>query len=133
MKHSDVIKAYMVLSNISSDEMPLSISYKLFKVKKMLQPQWDFQKERIDSVMKKYEPVRQMDGSIKFRNRKDGEKCANELNKMMEEIDEMEIDFADIKRPSICLDTDINLSIADIDALSPFVEFTERSTVRNEE
>ena len=125
MKHSDVIKAYMVLNKMSSDEIPLSISYKLFKVKKMLQPQWDFQNERIDSVMKKYNPARQMDGSLKFKNKKDGEKCADELNKMMEEIAGMEIDFADIKKPLIHLDTDISLSIADIDALSPFIEFIE--------
>lgn len=125
MKHSDIIKAYMVLNKMSSNEIPLSISYKLFKVKKMLQPQWDFQKERMDSVIEKYNPQRLPDGSLKFKNKKEGEKCAEELSKMMEEIADMEIDFANAKRPQIQLDTNINLSIADIDALSPFIEFVD--------
>lgn len=125
MKHAKVIDAYMVLDRMSRDEIPLSTSYKLFTVKKMIQPQWDFQNERIDSVLEKYHPVRQLDGSLQFKNKKEGEKCANELNAMVEEIGEMEIDFADFKRPVIKLSTNISLSVADIEALSPFIDFQE--------
>lgn len=125
MKHSNVINAYTVLSRMSHDEIPLSTSYKLFTVKKMIQPQWDFQKERVDSVLEKYHPTRQMDGSLQFKNKKEGEKCANELNEMIKEVGEMEIDFADFKRPAIKLDTNINLSVSDIEALSPFIDFQE--------
>lgn len=125
MKNSEIIKAYTVLNRISADEMPLSISYKLFKVKKLLQPQWDFQQERCDSVIKKYNPKKLYDGSMQFKSKAEGEKCANELNELVEEIGEMEIDFADIKKQTIRLDTDIKLSISDIDALSSFIDFEE--------
>lgn len=125
MKHSEVINAYIVLERLSSGEMPLSVSYKLFKTKKLLQPQWDFQKERIDTIMNRYAPQKLMDGSVKFRNKKEGEKCASELNEMINEIGNMDVEFADLKKPTISLNTDINLSIDDIDALSPFIDFIE--------
>lgn len=125
MKHSDIIKAYAALGRLSSTEIPLSISYKLFKLRKLLKPQWDFQNERVDAILSRYETKCQMDGSLKFKNAKEAQKCAGELDKTIEEINDMEIDLADIKKPIIKLDSDIRISMEDIEALSDFVIFEE--------
>lgn len=125
MKHSEIIKAYGALSRLSNTEVPLSIGYKLFKIRKMLRPQWEFQNERVDSVLNKYETRCQMDGSLKFNSVQEAEKCAGELDSLMKEMNDMEIDLADFSRPVIKLDTDMKISIDDIDALSDFVNFVE--------
>lgn len=125
MKHEKIIKAYMVLDRLSKDEIPLAISYKLFKVKKLLQPQWDFQTERVEAIINKYDPKRLPDGSMKFKSKSEGEKCAQELNDKIKEIGDMDISFADMKKPIINLDTDIRLSVSDIDALNDFFTFEE--------
>ena len=125
VKHSKAIRAYMAIANMSNDKIPLSISYKLFKVKKMLQPQWDFQNERTNAIIKKYKPTQLFNGGLKFKSKAEGEKFAKEVNDMIAEIGEMDIDFAEIKKPVISLDTNINMSVDDIDALSDFIEFKE--------
>lgn len=125
MKHSDIIKAYAALGRLSNTEIPLSISYKLFKIRKLLKPQWDFQNERVDAILSRYETKCQADGSLKFKNVKEAQKCAGELDKTIKEINDMEIDLADMKKPIIKLDSDIRISMEDIEALSDFVIFEE--------
>ena len=125
MKHAEIIRAYAALGRLGKTEIPLETSYRLFKIRKMLRPQWDFQCERMDAILQKYEPRFQMDGSYKFKSQREAEKCVEEMNKAMEEINQMDIDLADIKRPAVKLDTDIRLSMDDIEALADFVDFTE--------
>ncbi len=125
MKHEKIINAYMALERMSGTEIPLSISYKLFKIKKMLQPQWDFQRERIDAVIQKYKTQTNMDGSISIQNDEDKEKCVTELNDMIKEINDMDVDLNYVDKQEISLDTNIKMTISDIDALSDFINFTE--------
>jgi len=125
MKHSQIVKAYLALDRMSSNEMPLALGYQLFKIRKLLKPQWDFQREHLATMLKKYNPTELMDGTYKFKTPEEGEKCAIELNAELEKMNNMDVELADFKRPTIHLDTDIKISIEDIDALSDFVNFVE--------
>ena len=68
MKQKDYINAYKVIQKYQDKELSLDVSYGLFKVKKLLQPQWDFQLERESAIFTKYSPEQNEEGNLKFKD-----------------------------------------------------------------
>ena len=125
MKQAKIIQAYKVLNNISQQKLPLSVSYKLWTIARMLQPQWEFQKSEEAKVIEKYNPVMNDDGSMSLGSEERAKECKAEYEKTVAEIAEMDIDLGEFKKVALHLDDNIDISIVEIEALSEFVDFVE--------
>ena len=125
MKQSKIIRAYKALTNISQQKLPLSVSYKLWNLSRLLQPQWEFQTDEEAKVIEKYNPVANADGSMNFGSEERAKECKAEYEKTVAEIAELDVDLGDFKKVTLHLDDNIDISIGEIEALSEFVDFVE--------
>ena len=46
MKQKEIVRAYSAISNLYKQQIPLTVSHKLYQLKRKLTPQWDFQIEK---------------------------------------------------------------------------------------
>ncbi len=120
MTQGRMVKAYKALLEIGQQRLPSTISYKLFKLRRQLQPAWDFQIERETQIFEMYPPVQQEDRKFfKFESpeaKQDFEEAFKELNDM-----EPEIPFDPINVPLL---PEMRLSGNDLETLEDFVFFT---------
>lgn len=118
MNQEKYVNAYKVIRKYESEKMPLDISYGLFKVKKILQDQWDFEVAKEQEIFDRYNPVIDDNGNFRFESAEDQTNFAKEISDLLSmEVDE---DFDKVK---INFDNKIEMSLSDIEALSDFVEF----------
>ena len=122
MKQSKIMSAYQAIEKIKNKdkEYPLNITYTLFKVKKMLQDQWDFQLEEEKKIFNQFSPEVQENGDYKFESREK----AQEFTDKLAELGNMEVDLK-ITKPKIKLSEQIDLTLGEIEALDEFIEFEE--------
>lgn len=125
MKQGDIVKAYHVLEKYEQKDLPLKVSYALFKVKSKIKDQVEFQLEKERELYKKYKPVPQEDGSLKFESEEQAKEFAVEFTEKTNELAEIEVDIDNNKKPTISLDQLVDMSMEDIECLEPFIEFTE--------
>lgn len=118
MKQERFVNAYKVIQKYESEKMPLDISYGLFKVKKILQDQWDFEVSREEEIYNRYKPSSDEKGNFKFDSPEDQKNFVKELTDLLS----MDIDM-DIEKVKIKFDDRIEMSLADIEALDDFIEF----------
>lgn len=111
------IQAYKVIEKLSGGNMPLPVAYKFFKMRKALMPQYEFQIEEERKLLEKCGAIHQ-DGSWMFES----EQGKNEFIELLDKIGKIEVDV-DMEKQSISLDTNIELSIEDMEALDGFVNF----------
>ena len=116
MLQSKIVSAYKALTKLSQQDLPIRLAFDLFKIKQLLQPQWDFQIEEETKVTAAAKPL--PDGRLEFQTTEEAETCRKKLT----EIGEMEVEL-EIKKASIPLTAEIRLSVEDIEALKDFVEF----------
>lgn len=118
MKQQEYINAYKVIQKFENEKLPLDISFGLFKVKKLLQDQWDFQVSREKEIFELYNPKVTEEGTFVFKSKDDEKGFTEDFTELMnmdvdKTIDKIHIDFG----------SRIEMSISDIEALSSFVEF----------
>lgn len=118
MKQEKYISAYKVIQKYENEKLPLDISYGLFKVKKILQDQWDFEVTKEQEIFDRYKPSVNDDGSFSFETTEDQIGFAKELSDLLsmkvdQDFDKVKIDFGDR----------VELSLTDIEALDDFIEF----------
>lgn len=118
MKQQDYINAYKVIQKYENEKLPLNVSYGLFKVKKLLQDQWDFEVSRETEIYEKYKVSINEDGTFKFETPEDREGFLKDFEELLgmevvQPIEKIRFDFGD----------QIQMSVSDIEALSNFVEF----------
>lgn len=116
IKQSEIIKAYNAASAISETvklkDMDL---WRLFNLRKTLLPYFEFQQEREDAIRGKYAPLADENGMIT------GDTYKAFLDDMKEAGDfEQEIDVVRFK-----ITTAEGMTVPQMEALDPFVEFTE--------
>lgn len=120
MKQVQVINAIKALNTLSEQPLPLPISYKLFKLRKWLQPAWDFQIEQEKEIFKLYPPEKIENGMFKFKSPED----AQGFKDKMAELGELQAEIT-YEPINISMSEDIMLTPANIEALQDFVFFTE--------
>lgn len=125
VKQSTIIRAYKVIDSFTGKKMSVSISHKLWTIKRALQPHWDFQAEKEREVMGKYEPQVDENGNLQFKSEEAQKACMQEFGKTCAELADLDVDLGDFKKVIIHLDDKIDLSMDDIDALQDFVEFVD--------
>ena len=117
MKQSAIIKAYKSICKLSQLDLPIRLAFDLFKVKMVLQPQWDFQIEEETKAASTAKPLE--NGQYEFPTTEG----ANAFREKMQEIGQIEVDM---KFPKVRIPLSIpglKLSVEDIEALKDFVTF----------
>ena len=114
----DIVLAVPALSKLSAGDLQLRLAYKLKRMITALQKEADFFAEQRQKIFEKYGTA-QKDGTFTFDN--EGEKKASlELEALLD----MEVE-AEYQTLEIPVTEDLRLSVHDIDALTPFICFTE--------
>lgn len=121
IKQIEFVKAYTALKNLQDLELriPSNIALKLFQVKKLCEKQYEFQTEQQLNILKQCGATPKKDGSWFIEDADKRIECITKLK----ELDELDIDV-DYTSKDIVLDGSYDLSINDIEALSPFINFT---------
>lgn len=118
MKQFKVIKAYKALIKLGQQDLPIKLAFDLFKIKKALQPQWDFQADE-EAKMTTGAKVN-ADGSVTFET----QGAADAFRQRLRELSDIDVDLK-IKPVQIPLSLPgLTLSMDDVDALDCFVQFT---------
>ena len=125
MKQSTIIRAFKALNNIYGQKTSLSVSHKLWTLRNLLAPHWDFQTEKEQEVIQKYGPEIAEDGTVKFKSKEDETACMKEYAQTVNEIAELDVDLGDFKKIVLHFDDKLEMSVEDMDALSEFIDFVE--------
>ena len=125
MKQFEIIRAYKIIERLENKQMPLKVSYALYQVKLLLQPQYDFQLKQEQEVYNRFEYTQKPDGKLDFGSKEKAQEFMKAMSDKIDELSELEVDLGQFKKPQISVSTDIELSTADIMALELFVEFID--------
>ena len=120
MKQAKVIKLHQVIEKLSKQDLPLPESYKLFKLRKQLQPAIDFRMEQEEKLFEKHRIVEQKGGSVRFATTED----AAAVEKALKEMAEMEIDV-DITPITLRMIDTITISAEELEALEGVIEWSD--------
>ena len=118
MKQQEYISAYKVIQKYENEKLPLDIAYGLFKVKKILQDQWDFEVARELEIFDLYNPEASEENTFTFKSVEDQKNFTKDFSELLN----MEVDKA-FEKVKIDFGTRIEMSVADIEVLSNFIEF----------
>ena len=118
MKQYQIINAYKATEKlINNDKLSAKDLWSIFQVRKALKPHWDFQAEREQALQEKYKNSFDENGNL---SGPDMTKFIRELN----EINNLEIEIESKKKPSIRWKDDCGITIAIVEALEDFIDFT---------
>lgn len=120
MTQKQVIDAYKALTKLNTQPLPMKTAYALHKLRRALQPAWDFQVEQEGALFDKLKPTPIGNGALQF-------KSPDELKTWNQTIDELnampsDIEFAPV---TVTMDDAISITPDDIDRLEGFVIFEE--------
>ena len=125
MKQSTIIKAYKVLNKLYGEDLPLPVSYKLYRLRSQLAPQWNFQNEKEREIFTKYSPSINTDGTLSFKDDNERDAFTKEFTELCNTMAELDADIGEVKKFAIKLSDGISLSMEDIEALQDFIDFEE--------
>lgn len=116
----NVMAAFLVIAKMQTKPMPSLTAYKLFKLKKALADNVEFQAEEEKKLVDELKGTISPDGNITF------EKPVDQVAFLSKraEMEKLECDIG-IKRVTFKADELPELSVADIEALDDFIELTE--------
>lgn len=113
-----IVRAYNTIQKIADGKLPLPVSYKLFRLKKSMLPYFEFQLEEEKKALDECAAIADINNNWTFSTDEDKMAFIQRLN----EIGSMEVD-AEIETQTIPLSADLELSIADMEALEDFITF----------
>ena len=114
----DIVLAVPALSKLSAESLSLRLAYALKKNISALQKEADFFAEQRQKIFEKYGDA-QKDGTFTFDE--DAEKKASDE---LEALLDMEV-TPEFEALEIPVTENLRLSVHDLDALAPFIHFTE--------
>lgn len=118
MKHGTAIKAYKILHELGRTKMPAETAYKLFKLRKALQPEFDFQVEQEQKCAEIHNAVIDEKGMYRADNPEDMKAFVSDLKDLAKMDCKLEIEPVEI-----AVDENLKLSPDDMEALEAFVIF----------
>lgn len=118
MKQQEYVNAYKVIQKYGEEKLPLDIAYGFFQVKKLLQDQWDFEVAREQEIFARYNPTTSETGMFTFKSEEDQKAFTQDFAELLD----MEVD-KEFEKIKINFGDRIEMSVADIEMLSGFVEF----------
>ena len=125
MKQSTIIRAYKALNNIYTQKTSLAVSHKLWTLRNLLAPHYEFQSEKEGELFQKYDPEITPDGKVSFKNPEEEHAFMEEYTQLIRELSEIDVDWDDHKKVVLHLDDKLEMSMEDMEALSEFIDFVE--------
>lgn len=122
MEQYKIINAYKALTTLGSANIPLKTAYKIFMLKKKIEPIFIFRMEKEKALLSELHGTVDENGTIHFNEMADAVKFRNAVDELNEL--EAEIDFEPI---SVSLEqmSGINMKPNDIEKLEGFIEFED--------
>lgn len=120
MKQVKIINAYRTLMNMAGETFPLPVAYKLYKLRKALEPQYDFQTEQERAAVEEFNG--HFDDETKkivFESVEVGEKFIKKLEELANMEVELEFEPVTINMNDIRMEITPN----DIEKLDGFIIF----------
>lgn len=111
-----LINAYRTLLRLSEQQLPLPMAYALYKVKKALEPQWQFQLEQEQKMVTECKGV-VSNGTVTFPD----DDARLEYVRKATELSDMEVEV-DIQETVLPENSELSLSMNEIDALDGFIK-----------
>ena len=123
MKQKEIIRAYKAINNFNQNEKnkqnaSVRVTHDLFVVRKLLEPHWQYQTELEQGILADAE-AEWDNGKWKFKSTEKAKLFYDKLR----EVSNLDVDLGEFTKAKINLDENIYLSMDDMDALDPFVEF----------
>ena len=123
MKQKEIIRAYKAINNFNQNEKnkqnaSVRATHDLFVVRKLLEPHWQYQTELEQGILADAE-AEWDNGKWKFKSTEKAKLFYDKLR----EVSNLDVDLGEFTKAKINLDENIYLSMDDMDALDPFVEF----------
>lgn len=123
MKQKEIIRAYKAINNFNQNEKnkqnaSVRVTHDLFVVRKLLEPHWQYQTELEQGILVDAE-AEWDNGKWKFKSTEKAKLFYDKLR----EVSNLDVDLGEFTKAKINLDENIYLSMDDMDALDPFVEF----------
>ena len=120
MKQGKIIAAYNTIENLRKQDVryPSTVSMALFRTKKALEAQYEFQSEEEKKLVEELNPTQEDNGTLKFASEEDAQKFVNR----MREINDIDVDL-DYTKQKIKLRDEFGLTLDEIETLDPFIEF----------
>ena len=123
MKQIEIIRAYKAINNFNQNEKnkqnaSVRVTHDLFVVRKLLEPHWQYQTELEQGILVDAE-AEWDNGKWKFKNAEKEKLFYDKLR----EVSNLDVDLGEFAKAKINLDENIYLSMDDMEALDPFVEF----------
>lgn len=120
MNHKQLINAYNVLVRMGGAQMDIKSAMKLYKVRNVLDPYFNFCVEREQAIMDRYHGT-VAEGNITFSNAEDAAHAQAELNELyLTDIDDAFIPV-EIAAESL---KDCTMSLNDMEALDGIIALT---------
>lgn len=116
IKQQQAIEAYMAVRKLEYQDMPGEKAMVMFKLRKALEPQYQFQDEQERKIIESLGATIGADGFVAFKSDDDKAAYTNKLN----EICNLEVDI-NIEQQTIDA-KGMTLSVKDIEALEPVVK-----------
>lgn len=114
MTQGKIIMAIKTLDKMKSQPMPLPLSYKLYKLRKTLQPHWDWQVEQEMKILEEKGVQTENGLTITQEERAEFDSALLAIIEI-----EVEKDWTPVK---VSVSDGLTISIEDIEALDGFVE-----------
>lgn len=124
MKQSKIIEVCKILKQLENVYMPLSMSYKFYKLSKALAPNYEFQEQQELKLFDEYE-AKYDNGVITFANKDDAPMFYQKFNELINMDVELDESVAKMLPVRIAVSDGFSIAAKDIRALEGFVEFEE--------
>lgn len=117
MTQIEAVKAYKVLQGLSESKMPIQTALSIFRLKKSLQPAYEFHAEQERAIIERYKATIDEKGMYHTADPEDMEKMRNDMTELCQMVCEFKADQVEIKA-----DESIRMTPSDIEALEPVVK-----------
>ena len=121
LKQRQAVSAFTSLVTIARKPMPSFAAYKLFRLKKKLKDVIDFQTEQEQKIVDELGGTVAENGTVLF----DDKSKYPEFAAKQKELDEMECEIEGDDKIIMVMKELPEMSIADIEALEPFIDWKE--------
>lgn len=117
MKQSVIIEAYNTMESLAENQnLTDDEQWEIYKLRKMLRPHFDFQKEREEQIKAKYLEFADKDGNV---SKEIGQKYMDDLKA----VADLDIEIEEFAKPEI---SNKGINFLTMEKLDYFIEFVKR-------
>ena len=119
MKQNKIVDAYKTIKNMNGEKFHLPVAYKLYKLRKELEPHFDFKTEQEKAAIAEFEGKVNDNGSVSFKSPEIAQQFVDKLKELGDMEIETEIEPVVIRME----DVHVELTPNEIEKLDGFIDF----------